>query len=197
MAQNGEYVVSMESAICGDSRIAYRVFGNGPADVVIVTALASVQAEWWPFCERISSRVSVLTYDRAGYGLSTKGKRERSPRNGAGELAELLSVVQHRRKVILVGHSQGGLYCVQYAMAYPDQVAALILLDPLTPHDDRFRELLAPREYQQSGADKSRNLVWGRILTSLGLGFALKPLLRKALPFYYYPDYSEEAANYI
>ena len=57
-------------------RIAYQVFGEGPPDLVYVSALGEVtDAVWeWPpfasFLRRLSSFSRVITFDRRGMGAS-------------------------------------------------------------------------------------------------------------------------------
>jgi pimeloyl-ACP methyl ester carboxylesterase len=50
-----------------------------------------------------------------------------------GELRDLLGMLGISR-VVLVGHSLGGLYARHYANRFPDEVAGLVLLDPA--HED-------------------------------------------------------------
>ncbi|MFW5685686.1 MAG: alpha/beta fold hydrolase, partial [Spirochaetota bacterium] len=85
---------------------AFRVFGDGPVQAVVLTALGSLQAEWWPFCESISGRAAVLTYDRAGYGQSQAAQAPRTPGNIVLELKTLLDALGVTGPVTLVGHSQ-------------------------------------------------------------------------------------------
>jgi len=50
------------------------------------------------------------------------------------ELRELLRTAGVPAPYLLVGHSLGGLYARHYAQRFPDEVAALLLLDPA--HED-------------------------------------------------------------
>lgn len=179
----------------GTARIAYRKFGDGPTKVVIEGAINSCNAEWWNFCNDFGD-LPILVYDRAGYGNSTKSSMERTPLNVVIELAELLIRIETDKEIILVGHSQGGLYATLFALKYPDKVKAVILLDPLSITDDRFKKELSEKEFHSSGVDKTRTLNIGKAITGLGLGFMLKGLLKNAPPFYY-EKYDPEAEKYI
>jgi pimeloyl-ACP methyl ester carboxylesterase len=46
-----------------------------------------------------------------------------------------LAAAGERPAVAIVGHSMGGLYAVNYAAAWPDEVRAVVLLDPTEPGD--------------------------------------------------------------
>ena len=178
------------------AKLAYQVFGKGRVNVVVETAVGSNSAEWWHIGEKLAEKYTVLVYDRAGYGTSSSSELARTPKNIATELHQLLTNLK-AEKVVLVGHSQGGLYAQQFARLYPELTQGLILLDPLSASDSTFKALLSPEAYRKSGVDKSGTFKIGLVLTSLGLGFFLKPMLRQAPPFYYHQTFSKEATKYI
>jgi len=180
----------------GSAKLAYQIYGAGERTFVIDTALGTCSAEWWHIADRLAKTSRVLVYDRAGYGKSSVSTLERTPANISSELKKLLEGLHIDENIILIGHSQGGLYAVQFAIMFPKTVDGIILLDPATPFDQEFKEALSPKEYKQSGVDKTASLKLGKAVTSVGLGFAVKPLLRKSPPFYYH-DFTPEAREYL
>ncbi len=186
----------MDYCDIGSAKIAYRFFGSGENTLVVDTCLGSCSGEWWHIAETLSKKYRVLVFDRSGYGESSVSILERTPRNIALELDKLLNLIGIDKEFIIIGHSQGGLYAVEYAYLYPNKVKGLLLLDPATPFDNLFREKLTADEYKSSGVDKTISYKTGLILTSLGLGFAIKPLLKKAPPFYYY-SFDKDAKEYL
>lgn len=187
----------MEVADIGTAKLAYRIFGNGGVNIVIEAALNSCSAEWWHIAEGLANRFTVLVYDRAGYGTSSVSQLKRTPQNIADELYQLILKVGITGKIVFIGHSQGGLYIQQFVRSYPELVKGIILVDPLSANDDKFMDLLSPGEYKKSGVNKLQALKMGAAITSIGLGFLLKPLLKKAPPFYYCKDFSEAAVKYM
>ena len=181
----------------GTAKVAYRVFGTAGPEIVIETGLASCGAEWWHLAARLAGRHRVLVYDRPGYGRSSPSKLPRTPANIAKELASLLEAAGFPGPHILIGHSQGGLYAQQFARDYPARTAGAVLIDPLCAGDDRFRDELTPEEFKSSGVDKTPAHKAGYLACRLGLGFLLRPLLRKAPPFHYYDGFTPEATAYI
>jgi hypothetical protein len=180
------------------AKLSYRLYGELSNPIVIVeTAMATCNAEWWHLAERWSEKFCVLLYDRAGYGSSSASTLPRTPVNVANELSELINALGIQKKVILIGHSLGGLYAQQFARLFPDKVHALILLDPVSANNHIFKQKLNSREYYQSGIDKSKNLKLGLVVSSLKLGFLLKSLLRKAPPFYYFNEFTKDAEDCI
>jgi len=186
----------MEYCIMESARIAYKIFGCGERTLVVDTGLGSCSAEWWHIAEALSCEYKILLYDRAGYGRSSESALDRTPRNIASELNTLLNTAGIEEDIIIIGHSQGGLYAIEYAYIYPDKVKGLILLDPATPFDSMFKEQLSAAEYKKSGVDRTVMYKSGVIITSMGLGFALKPLFKKAPPFIYH-QFSSDAKDYI
>lgn len=185
----------MQKAELGTATLVYRVFGNGPVQVIIEGALNSCNAEWWPLCRELEG-VTVLVYDRAGYGLSTPSTLPRSPLNIVLELEKLLAGIELAPQIVLLGHSQGGLYTTLFGLRNADRVKGMILLDPLSVSDSRFKQELNETEYQASGVDKTSALKIGSMLCSLGLAFLFKGLLKKAPPFYY-RSFSKDEEQYI
>lgn len=167
-------------------RFYFRLAGNGQPTVVIDPALGTPSVEWWSIQEELSKTAQVLTYDRAGYGWSEYTPQARTSGNIALELNALLTSLGIEGPLILLGHSQGGLYLNHFARLFPEKVAAAVFLDPLSPSDNRFRKELAPPIYKNSGVDKSRALKIYSALGWMGLLRFLKRLLIKAPPFCYY-----------
>ena len=180
----------------GTSKLACQFTGKGELTFVIDAALGTCSAEWRHIARTLEMHGRVILYDRAGYGQSTRSSLERTPRNIADELKRLLDYFNIDRKIVLIGHSQGGLYAVQFALMYPGTVCGLILLDPATPFDDEFKKVLTKEEYRQSGVDKTGSLKAAKCITAAGLGFTLRPLLQKGIPFYYH-EFDPETKEYL
>lgn len=177
-------------------KVAYKVYGDKENTLVIDACLCSCSAEWWHIAEKLSDSYKVIVFDRAGTGRSAASLQPRTPRNITNELNTLLAELGIRSKITLLGHSQGGYYSIQYALMFPERIKGLILLDPATPFDDEFRELLTEEEYKSSGVEKTGGYRLGRLLASLRLGFLFKPLLLKSPPFCYH-SFDKEAQQYM
>lgn len=103
----------------------------------------------------------------------------------------LLAEIEHTDKIVLIAHSQGGLYAQQFCRAHPALVKGLLLLDPLSPKDNEFKQALSEKEYKHSGVDKSKMFEMMMLFAKLKLGGITKRLLKNAPPFCYYQRYSE------
>lgn len=163
----------------------YKIYGNTPVKVVIEMGLGATIKEWEQFALCVSKEYGVLVYERYGVNHSATITSRRTPQNIAAELLELLSSIPHEEKLIVVAHSQGGLYASEFCAKNQEMIDRLILVDPLSPTDNRFRAELSEEEYKKSGAGKRSNFTYMLLLTKIGLGFLVKKMMRKAPPFYY------------
>lgn len=185
-------MIVMNKACLKDCELTYKIFGSGKVNLVIEMGLGAAAGEWWQVAQHLSDRYTVLLYER-----NKSVKTERTPENIARELFELLQTVSCEERIVLLAHSQGGLYAQQFARLYPDMVRGVVLLDPLSANDNRYKEVFTPKEQKLSGFDKSANLVIMKRLADLHMGFLIKALMKNAPPFYYYRDFSKDAADYI
>ena len=86
----------------------------------------------------------VCAYDRAGLGASEANADGIAPESLRRDLKAALDAADERPPYVLVGHSLGGILVRSFAAAHPDDVQALVLVDP-THEDqiDRFDDVTA------------------------------------------------------
>jgi pimeloyl-ACP methyl ester carboxylesterase len=112
--------------------IALKQFGQDGPLVVCESGIAGSHLNWMGLAPQLAEFTRVLVYDRAGYGESAPHPAPRTARQCAVELAELLEAGSlAQEKLILIGHSFGGLIVRLFAELRPQRVAGLILLDPI------------------------------------------------------------------
>lgn len=105
----------------------------GAPTVVMDTGLGHVSAVWDKVAPEVATFARVVTYDRAGYGWSDPSPAPRESAQIVAELRASLGQAGLRPPYILVGHSFGGLNMLHFALAYPEEVAGLALVDALAP----------------------------------------------------------------
>ncbi|MFQ6599888.1 alpha/beta fold hydrolase [Flavobacterium sp. C3NV] len=71
----------------------------------------------------------VVLYDRAGYGKSGFNTEPRDIRKLRSELETVVNQFANGRKVVLVGHSLGGLIIRDFAIKNHEKVAGLVFVD--------------------------------------------------------------------
>ena len=83
--------------------------------------------------DRLGARYRVILVDRPGHGWSDRpdGAADASPARQAALIHQALERIGISRAIV-VGHSWSGALATAYALDYPDAVAGLVLLAPVT-----------------------------------------------------------------
>jgi 3-oxoadipate enol-lactonase len=113
------------SADVNGARLHYEVAGDGPAVALLHEAIADSRM-WDDHVEALAERHRLLRYDLRGFGRSTFPA---GPFSNADDLRILLDVAGIDR-VALVGASLGARVAVDFAVAHPGRVTALVLVAP-------------------------------------------------------------------
>src|ERR1700753_808743 len=129
------------SSLVSTGRIETNVWTAGPVDGVPLLMVHGnlVTGGWWRYvAESLPSDVRVIAPDLRGFGR-TEGKPIDATR-GLGDmvddvraLVETLGLAD-RGTVNAAGWSMGGGVLWQYAIAYPDDLASMTLIAPLSPY---------------------------------------------------------------
>jgi len=89
---------------------------------------------WQAVMEPLSRLGTVIAYDRPGFGLTERPLtwQGQNPYGPDAQVALALGLLDHFgvKQAILVGNSAGGAVAMQVALAHPDRVSALVLVDP-------------------------------------------------------------------
>jgi pimeloyl-ACP methyl ester carboxylesterase len=108
-------------------RIHYQEKGTGPPLVLIHGYTSSVYS-WKEVFEPLSQNFHVIAVDLKGFGFSGKPDGDYTRRAQAVLVAHLLEHL-NIEKAWLCGNSMGGEVALNVALAYPERVAGLILID--------------------------------------------------------------------
>jgi len=105
--------------------------GAGGPTVLFEAGIAATNLNWCHIQETVARFTHTVSYDRGGLGWSGPSFSARTPSNCAAELHDLLERANIKPPYILVGHSFGGLVMRRYAISYPEDVAGVVLVDPM------------------------------------------------------------------
>ncbi|MEV0710320.1 alpha/beta hydrolase [Nocardia aurea] len=103
--------------------------GSGATSVVFESGAGAGRTLWDPVVALLGDVARTVTYDRAGRGRSARPERPQSIEDMAITLVALVETLAPRR-VVLVGHSMGGLIIRRAAEKLSPPPAGLILVDP-------------------------------------------------------------------
>src|SRR5215471_4969429 len=126
---------SMEAPIryarSGDVHIAYRTFGDGPRDIVLVPGTVSHVELYWELptnaylLKRLTSFARVIVFDKRGQGLSDR-VADQSLAERVGDALAVMDAAGSDRATVY-GWSEGGQLCLTLAATHPERVSRLVL----------------------------------------------------------------------
>jgi class 3 adenylate cyclase len=111
--------------------IAYRVFGDGPRDVVLIPGTLSHVELYWEFppseylLKRFTSFARVIVFDKRGQGLSDR-VAEQTIEERIGDVRAVMDAAGSQ-KATIYGWSEGGAMSLMFAATYPERTSGLVL----------------------------------------------------------------------
>lgn len=108
------------------------------SDVVVLLAGRGVTAPAYdmaPLIEQLKGDSTVISLDLFGSGLSDMTSTPRTSEAIVQEIHEALSILGVK-KYTLVAHSISGIYGLQYATVFPDEVRSFVGIDTAVPNMD-------------------------------------------------------------
>lgn len=116
-------------------RVHYKIEGSGPDLILLHGASGNLNDFTLAFTDRLTDRYRVILFDRPGLGWTERPRGFGGAWNSAGEAptiqAALLQAAADQIGVtnpIVLGHSFGGIVSLAWALARPDDTAALVLV---------------------------------------------------------------------
>ncbi len=152
-------------------RVHYKTTGEGEPTLILLHGFGASVFSWREVMEPLGELGTVIAFDRPAFGLTERplsweeGANPYTPKAQVALVVGLMDALGVD-KAILVGNSAGGTVSVNTALAHPERVAALVLVDaaiyegggappwtrPLlrTPQVDRLGPLVA-RQIEKRG----------------------------------------------
>ena len=144
--------------------------GEGCPAVIFESGIAATCLNWTATLREVGRFTRACAYDRAGLGWSGPAATPRVPSNLVDELHALLAAARIPPPYVLAAHSFGGLLARAYTAKFPDEIAGLVLIDPL-----------AATDWLHPGDDQSRMLRRGVRLSRRGAWLARLGIVRFSL----------------
>jgi pimeloyl-ACP methyl ester carboxylesterase len=172
--QPKEHYINIEN-----TRVRYVEAGAGPGVVLIHGNAGSVDDFDFQSLGQLCRNHRVIAVDRPGHGKSERP-------NGSDATLQFQTHLLHETlshlgvtRPVLVGHSWGGSLALAYAVEYPKELSAIVLL--------------APAAYADGGPDQFlravlKTPVIGDVSLTMGRVILGKHLLKKELRKAFYPD---------
>ena len=115
----------------GSHRLHILEAGGGDPTILLEAGLISTVLSWSNLQRELAQSFRVVSYDKAGLGWSDLGPMPRTADRIVDELHTLLRRAEIPPPYVVVGHSFGGLTMPLFAARFPDEVAGMVLVDPV------------------------------------------------------------------
>lgn len=114
----------------GGLKVHYRDQGkrDGPT-LVLVHGFAASLHTWEPWVARLGSRYRIITLDLPGFGLTSAPEGYTLTRSAFVDVVDQVTTRLGVTKFVLAGNSMGGGVAWNYALAHPDKLEGLVLVD--------------------------------------------------------------------
>jgi pimeloyl-ACP methyl ester carboxylesterase len=135
------------------NRIHYVEQGEG-RPILFIHGLGGTHHHFlYPIFRNFGPGYRLIALDRAGSGWSTRGAGDDGRVPGQARAIHRFIETLKLEKPLVVGHSLGGAIALQTALDYPDDVAGLALISPLTHFGggipEGFRDLWIPSPWRR------------------------------------------------
>jgi pimeloyl-ACP methyl ester carboxylesterase len=161
--------------------LEYDVVGEGEPVVLIHGALLA--EAYAPLCAEpvVAARYQLVRYHRRGYAGSSRVPDSFSIAQQAADCHALLRALGIERAHV-VGHSSGGVIALQLALAAPEFVHSLVLLEPAlldVPSGPLFAEAIGPALQTYQAGDKEGGMDG---FLQVAIGPAYRGILDELIP---------------
>lgn len=105
---------------------------EGPKDAPAIVLLHGSNADlstWQPWTEALRGDYRVIRFDQIGHGLTGAANDDDYSPDRFVESVELVADKLGLKQFVLAGNSMGGGIAMAYAMAHPDRLSGLVLVD--------------------------------------------------------------------
>ena len=115
--------------------VHHTVHGQGAPAVVLLHGFAASSESWRELVPALSREHAVVAYDRPGFGLTERPEPEAvdgpNPYGREAQVPLLMGLMDAMgiERAVLVGHSAGGGVALAAALAHPERVSGLVLVD--------------------------------------------------------------------
>lgn len=142
--------------------------------IVCHHGLGSSQNFYTPIVPRLTQAgFRVITFDATGAGRSSYTQIEQSVSSLADDVLGLVDALSVKGKVIVAGHSMGGMVVTHLAAEHKDRIQAVVLIGPVYPSEGvskvfEKRIETVEKEGSESCWNKPGSVTCVQLLTLLG-----------------------------
>jgi len=132
--------------------IAYEVRGNGDITLVFIHGWCSNRTFWREQLDEMAKKYRVIAIDLPGHGESGRNRGEWSITSFAEDVKTVVKSLNQER-VVLIGHSMGGLVALEAAHLLPENVIGVIGIDAISNVESKSESGMMDRAIAAFEAD--------------------------------------------
>lgn len=106
--------------------------GQGPVVVVFESGFGQGASAWQAVVADLGAECTCIAYARTGLEKSGTDGTPNTIEKHVQDLGAVIDELAPGQRVVLVGHSYGGLLATEYARSHPGRLKGLVLVDPAT-----------------------------------------------------------------
>lgn len=133
----------------GTHELCAIVAGSGSPTVVFESGAGNTMDVWSLVHPSVVKDHRVVVYERSGIGASEASPCQNTPAEMATELHALLQSAVCGGPVVLVGHSFGALCIREYVSQFPEEVVAVVYVEPTCESFLSELEALYPATFEE------------------------------------------------
>ena len=164
LAENYASETSQYVDLADGVRVHFRSEGQAPGapTLLLIHGFSSSLHTWEPWVQRLSDEYRVISLDLPGHGLTEAPAGYRASIEAYRDVVHAFAASQGLTRFAIAGNSMGGNVAWEYALAYPQDIQALILVDSSGWEDTREQAQQDPPIFKLL-----RNPVLGPVLRDL------------------------------
>ena len=116
-------------------QVHYKIAGSGQPVLILLHGFGASTYTWHKVMDSLADKGTVIAFDRPAFGLTERlmpGEWSgENPYSDAFQVQLTVGLMDalNAEDAVLVGHSAGGSIALQTALAYPERVSGLVLVD--------------------------------------------------------------------
>lgn len=123
------YAEGLQKVEIDGNEVLYVTKGKGDIPIIMESGLGNGIESWVPIFEDLADETLAFVYARPGYNGRSDDRNPKTASFVVANLRKTLKKLNINGPYILVGHSLGGMYMEYFAKNFPEDVAALVLVD--------------------------------------------------------------------
>ncbi len=161
--------------------LTYKVQGVGLPAIVMLHGMLGSHRYWDGVIPQLDKHHKLILIDLLGFGESPKPEIEYSVEQHLAKIEEVV-VQAHPEKdrLVIVGHSMGTFLALNYAIAHPDRIKKLILINAPMKTDEESLKKAIGESSSQLMVTMTFSKTWGKLVCKVHelMPFISYPLLR-------------------